>query len=460
MLKIYDSLTQEKRDFVPVVPGKVSMYVCGMTVYDHCHIGHSRLFLVFDMVARYLQARGYEVNYVRNITDINDKILNRAHQENATEPEVAERFIELTHRDERALNMLPPTHEPRASQHIQDIILLIQALIDNGYAYVAADGDVCFEVRKFQDYGKLSKRNVDELQAGARLEIDPAKRDPLDFVLWKKAKPNEPVWPSPWGEGRPGWHIECSAMSYALLGQPFDIHGGGMDLKFPHHENEIAQSEGALKKQFAHYWMHNGLVRVGHDKMSKSLGNFLTIQDALKQHDAEVLRYFILSPHYRSPVTYTEENIQAAKSALDTLYTALNGLAYADVQTESSQFTARFHEVMDDDFNTPQAVAILFEMAREINRLRHAGENKGAAKLAREMVSLAACLGILQKDPQHFLQGDVADDFAAKVERLIVERNQARASKDWASADRIRDELAALDVVIEDSAQGTTWRRR
>lgn len=455
MLQIYDSLRQSKQPFVPVKPAAVSMYVCGMTVYDHCHVGHCRGFVVFDVVKRYLTERGYAVTLVRNITDIDDKIIDRANAHGESSEDWAERFIESTDEDIAALGILPPDHEPRATQYLAEIITLIETLIEKEAAYVASNGDVCFSVRSFKDYGKLSNRDIDQLQAGTRIETSDAKRDPLDFVLWKLAKPGEPYWASPWGDGRPGWHIECSAMAGNLLGQPFDIHGGGIDLKFPHHENEIAQSEAACGEPFCNNWMHVGLVQVNNEKMSKSLGNFFTIKDVLTSYHPEVLRYFMISAHYRSPISYSRDLMEANKQALSRLYIALRGLPTVEAPLDQTAVDA-FHAAMDDDFNTPEALSVMFALARDINSARDAGEPDKAATLAVTLRFLGTVLGVLQSDPTTFLQGGSVD--AERVDALIAERQAARANKEFTRSDEIRDELVAMGVVIEDDADGTTWR--
>ncbi len=454
-LKIFNSLTKKKETFKPIVPGKVGIYVCGITVYDYCHIGHARSMIVFDVVTRYMRARGYDVNYVHNITDIDDKIINRANENGESCEALTMRFIDALHEDEKALGIKPSDLEPRATEHLKEIIELVQALIESGNAYVADNGDVYFDVRKFKSYGKLSHRNIDDLISGARVEIGDVKRDPLDFVLWKIAKPDEPKWDSPWGAGRPGWHIECSAMSTHFLGQPFDIHGGGLDLKFPHHENEIAQSEAAHNKNFANIWMHAGLLQVDNEKMSKSLNNFFTIREILEKYHFEEVRYFMLAGHYRSPVNYSEDNLAKVHQSLISLYTALRGLP--EVSEENTEFDKKFNQAMDDDFNTPVAFSVLFEMAREINRLREQNDTQQAAKLASGLKRLGGILGLLQQDPEVYLKGN--SDDAEKIDALIEQRNQARRDKDWAKADRIRDQLVSMRVVIEDDAKGTTWRR-
>jgi cysteinyl-tRNA synthetase len=454
MLHITNSLTRTKEAFVPLVPGRVRMYVCGMTVYDLCHLGHARVFVVFDMVVRWLRASGLEVEYVRNITDIDDKIIRRAQENGETPAALAERFIAAMHEDERALGVLPPDHEPRATRYVAQMLAMIEQLQKNGLAYAAPNGDVYYSVRGFPAYGRLSGKSLDELRAGERVEVDPSKRDPMDFVLWKAAKPGEPAWASPWGPGRPGWHIECSAMSAELLGRHFDIHGGGQDLQFPHHENEIAQSEGVHACTFVNYWMHNGFVRVDNEKMSKSLGNFFTIREILQKYDAEVVRFFILRAHYRSPLNYSDAHLDDARSALTRLYTALKG---APLETGPVDWTlpaaARFHAAMDDDFNTPEAIAVLFDLAGEANR--------GDAAAARLLRALGGTLGLLQRDAEAFLKAGVSAgglDEAA-IERLIAARQAARKAKSFAESDRIRDELAANGVILEDGAGGTTWRR-
>jgi cysteinyl-tRNA synthetase len=454
MLHITNSLTRSKEEFVPLTPGVVRMYVCGMTVYDLCHLGHARVFVVFDMVTRWLRASGYRVEYVRNITDIDDKIIKRAQENGETPAALTERFIVAMHEDERALGVLPPDHEPRATAYVAQMLALIEQLIRNGLAYPAPNGDVYYSVRAFPTYGRLSGKSLDELRAGERVEIDPSKRDPMDFVLWKAAKPGEPAWESPWGAGRPGWHIECSAMSADLLGQHFDIHGGGQDLQFPHHENEIAQSEGAHGCTFVNYWLHNGFVRVDNEKMSKSLGNFFTIREVLEKYDAEVVRFFILRAHYRSPLNYSDAHLDDAKGALARLYTALKN---APVQIPAIDWShpdaARFRAAMDDDFNTPEALAVLFDLAGAANR-----GDSAAAELLR---ALADTLGLLQRDAMAFLKagapgGGMPED---EVEALIAARQAARQSRNFAESDRIRDQLTTAGVVLEDGPGGTTWRR-
>ena len=459
MLRIFNSLTRQKEQFQPIEPGTVKMYVCGMTVYDYCHVGHARVMVVFDTVLRWLRAQGYAVTYVRNITDIDDKIIRRAQEKGEDFRELTARFIQAMNEDLAALDILPPTHEPRATEAMADMIALIQTLLDKGYAYVGGSGDVYYDVSRFDRYGQLANKKLDDLRAGARVEVEEAKADPLDFVLWKAAKPGEPSWPSPWGAGRPGWHIECSAMSTRCLGEHFDIHGGGMDLKFPHHENEIAQSEAASGQRCVNLWMHNGFVQVNEEKMSKSLGNFFTVREVLQRYAPEVVRLFILTSHYRGPLNYADENLEHAKSSLTRLYTALRGLPRGAAPIEES-WRERFAQAMDDDFNTPEALAVLFELAREINRLRSDGSDQAAAHgaLLRE---LGAALGLLQDDPERYLRGgaDADGPSDAEIEAMIAQRRAARANRDWAEADRLREALTAAGIVLEDGPQGTTWRR-
>jgi cysteinyl-tRNA synthetase len=461
MLKIHNSLSRGKEDFKPLHPPAVGMYVCGLTVYDQMHIGHARMLVVFDMVARWLRASGFKLKYVRNITDIDDKIIKRAAENGESVGALTERFIKLVHEDERALSVLPPDVEPRATRHIESMVAMIGKLVDKGYAYQAANGDVYYSVASFKDYGRLSGKRIEDLRAGERVEVDEAKRDPLDFVLWKSAKPGEPSWPSFWGPGRPGWHIECSAMSTGELGDQFDIHGGGMDLQFPHHENEIAQSEAATDRHFVNLWMHNGFVNVDEEKMSKSLGNFFTVRDVLKLYPAEVVRYFLLGTHYRSPLNYSDEQLDQARVALSRLYIALRDMPAATAPKESD-YRKRFAAAMDDDFNTPVALSVLFDLAREVNTLRDAKPAE-AAGLAASLKELGGLLGVLQADPETYLQagsGDPQGLAAADVEQLIAARKAARASKDWKEADRLRGELDAAGIIIEDGADGTTWRRK
>jgi len=462
MLKIYNTLTRKKETFTPRVAGKVGMYVCGMTVYDYCHIGHARVMVVFDTVARYFRHAGYELTYVRNITDIDDKIIHRALENGEDFTELTERFIQAMHEDEQALNVLPVDIEPRATQSIADIIRMIETLISKGLAYVGGNGDVFYSVHKFQSYGQLSGKNLDDLQAGERVDVDLAKQNALDFVLWKMAKANEPAWQSPWGMGRPGWHIECSAMSTCCLGNHFDIHGGGMDLQFPHHENEIAQSEGATGEKFVNVWMHNGFVRVDNEKMSKSLGNFFTVRDVLKRYRPEVVRFFILSSHYRSPLNYSDEHLDEARAALTRLYTALRGVEPVAAATDND-FQSRFQEAMADDFNTPVALAVLFDLARELNKTKESNTELASAQ-AWQLKQLAGLLGLLADDSEAFLKGQAesaADSLSAEeIEQQIQARIDAKKAKDWATADNIRNQLKAQGIILEDAPNGTTsWRR-
>ena len=457
MLKIYNTLTRQKEEFKPIHPGKVGMYVCGVTIYDHCHIGHGRTFVAFDVVARYLRYAGYDLTYVRNITDVDDKIIKRAAETQVTCDELTERLIGDMHADFDALGMVRPDIEPRATQHIEEIIELVQSLLEKEHAYVADNGDVMFIVESYADYGKLSGQDLEQLQAGARVDVVDAKRNPLDFVLWKMSKPGEPTWESPWGPGRPGWHIECSAMNSKHLGNHFDIHGGGSDLQFPHHENEIAQSCCAHGGDYVNTWMHSGMVMVDKEKMSKSLGNFFTIRDVLAHYDAETVRYFLMSGHYRSQLNYSEDNLKQARAALERMYTALRDLPVA-VAAGGDEQVARFKEAMDDDFNTPEAYSALFDLVREINRQK-AEDMAVAAALGARLRELGAVLGILQQDPEAFLKGDEADEEVAEIERLIAERNQARADKNWAAADAARNRLTEMGIVLEDSAGKTSWRR-
>ncbi|OQA32368.1 MAG: Cysteine--tRNA ligase [Betaproteobacteria bacterium ADurb.Bin341] len=454
MLNIFNSLRREKQVFHPLIPGQVRMYVCGMTVYDFCHLGHARVMVVFDLVYRWLRASGYEVVYVRNITDIDDKIIRRAHENGESIHALTDRFIAFMHEDADALGVLRPTYEPRATDYVPQMLELIERLETNGLAYLAADGDVNFAVRKFDGYGKLSGKSLDDLRAGERVEVDTAKEDPLDFVLWKHAKPGEPAWESPWGNGRPGWHIECSAMSSELLGDHFDIHGGGQDLQFPHHENEIAQSEGAHRCSFVNYWMHNGFVRVDNEKMSKSLGNFFTIREVLKVFDPEVVRFFILRAHYRSPLNYSDAHLHDAKRGLDTLYFTLRDAPPAECPIDWRQpFAARFKAALDDDFDSPGAIAVLFELASEVNR-RHDAELAGLLK------ALAGIMGLLERAPEAYLKAGAAGGMEeAEIEQQIDARVAAKKAKNFAEADRIRDSLKAAGIVLEDGPQGTSWRR-
>jgi len=456
MLKFYNSLAREKQDFVPLVPGKVRMYVCGMTVYDYCHLGHARVLVVFDMVSRWLKASGLDVTYVRNITDIDDKIIKRAAENNEPIDELTGRFIAAMNEDAAHLGVQKPDFEPRATEFVPGMVAMINTLVQKGLAYPAPNGDVYYAVHKFEGYGKLSGKSLDDLRAGERVEIDQNKRDPLDFVLWKATKPGEPAWDSPWGPGRPGWHIECSVMSEHYLGEHFDIHGGGQDLQFPHHENEIAQSEGAHSHPFVNYWLHNGFVRVDNEKMSKSLGNFFTIREVLRQYNPEVVRFFILRAHYRSPLNYSDQHLDDAKLGLTRLYTALRGLKAQPQPVDwSNAYAARFRASMDDDFNTPEAFAALFDLANEVNKSKSAAD-------AGLLKALAGVLGLLERDPELFLQGAAEPSGgydAARIDLLIADRAAARKARNFAESDRIRDELLAAGVILEDSPQGTTWRR-
>ncbi len=459
MLSIYNTFSGRKEEFRPIEPGKVRMYVCGITTYDYCHLGHARCLMAFDVIVRYLRSRGFDVTYVRNITDIDDKILARAEENGELFSKLTERFIEAMHEDERALGILPPDQEPRATVYMDEIIAMIETLVEGDYAYRADNGDVYFSVLRFPEYGRLSNKNLDELLSGARVDPGELKRDPRDFALWKSS-PDEGVgWDSPWGYGRPGWHIECSAMSCRTLGEHFDIHGGGADLIFPHHENEIAQSVAATGAPFANLWMHNGPLRIDDEKMSKSLGNFFTVREVLSRHEAEVVRQFLIASHYRSPLNYSEQALARSASALKRLYTALQGLETAKARAlVNSRFERAFNAAMDDDFNTPVAFRVLFDLAREINRLK--GEDmRAAAQLGRLLVKLGGVLGILRAEPETWLRGVGAEHLdSAHVESLIAAREQAREEKNWQEADRIRDQLSAMNVVVEDGAGGSRWR--
>lgn len=457
MLNIYNSLTKRKEVFTPLDGNKVRMYVCGMTVYDFCHLGHGRSMVAFDLVTRWLRHSGYDLTYVRNITDIDDKIINRARDNGEAFDALTARMIDAMHEDEARLNILKPDLEPRATDHIPGMHAMIQTLIDKDYAYASGNGDVYYRVGKFEGYGKLSRNKIEDLRIGARIEVDEAKHDPLDFVLWKGAKPGEPSWDSPWGPGRPGWHIECSVMSTCCLGDTFDIHGGGSDLEFPHHENEIAQSEAATGQTYANAWMHCGMIRINGEKMSKSLNNFFTLRDVLASYQPEVVRYLLVSSHYRSAINYSEDSLKEAKAALERFYHALKGLPRVPASGGEAQL-ARFSAAMDDDFGTPEACAVLFDLAREINRLRDT-DMAAAAGLAGRMRELAGVLGVLQLDAEDFLRAGAADRVdAALVEALIEARLAARTAKDWGESDRIRDQLTALGVILEDAKGTTTWR--
>ena len=457
MLQIYNTLTRKKEPFTPLDGNNVRMYVCGMTVYDFCHIGHARTVTAFDVVARYLRARGYNLTYVRNITDVDDKIIHRALENGESIDVLTDRMIAAMREDFRQLGNLDPDEEPRATAHVDGMITMIEGLIEKGFAYAPGNGDVYYRVRKFEGYGKLSGKVLEELEAGARIEVDEQKEDPLDFVLWKGAKPEEPSWDSPWGKGRPGWHIECSVMGKCCLGETFDIHGGGSDLKFPHHENEIAQSEAANGVTFVNTWMHSGAIRVDNVKMSKSLGNFFTIREVLEKYNQELVRYFLISSQYRSPMNYSEDSLKEAGIRLERLYTALKDLELSGVEVpENHPFEQRFFAAMDDDFNTPEALAVLFELVRELNRVRSEDVSQ-ALPLAALLRKLGGILGILQGEPEAFLKSG-ADVDEAWIQSMIDQRVAAKKNRDFAEADRIRAELASKGVILEDSREGTTWR--
>jgi cysteinyl-tRNA synthetase len=489
-LRVYNTLTGKKEEFVPLVPGKVSMYVCGVTVYDHCHIGHARANVVFDVIYRYLLHSGYDVNYVRNYTDVDDKIINRANREGVDFREITERFIAEFDRDMAQLGVAVPTHQPRATEHIDDIIRIVASLVEKGFAYQAG-GDIYFSIGKYNEYLKLSRRNLDDMKAGARIEVDERKSHPMDFVLWKEAKPGEPSWDSPWGKGRPGWHIECSAMSMRFLGATIDIHGGGKDLVFPHHENEIAQSEAATGRPFVRYWLHNGFVNINSEKMSKSLGNFFTIREVLERYDAEALRFFLLTAHYRSPLDFSDQNMKEAEAGLDRIYTALAAMdelgvgagghagkidakllkeAEKELLEKAEVFGERFREAMDDDFNTAQVLGNIFDLVRAVNRaLAEGGKPSKALKavLSKARVALEEAgdvLGILRTRPDDYLEKARERKLAElgitreEIEALIEERAAARKAKDFARGDQIRDSLLARNIVLLDSPQGTKWR--
>lgn len=460
MLRIYNTLTNKKEEFIPIEPGKVKMYVCGMTVYDLCHLGHARVLVVFDMVTRFLRSSGYDVTYIRNITDIDDKIIQRANENKEDFTKLTERFIGAMHEDAAALNILPPDDEPKATAYMDDIIKMVAELIEKGFAYAGDNGDVYYSIDKFKTYGKLSGKKLEDLRSGERVAVDTNKSDPLDFVLWKAAKPDEPSWDSPWGKGRPGWHIECSAMSTCCLGNHFDIHGGGQDLQFPHHENEIAQSEAATGEKFVNVWMHNGFVRIDDEKMSKSLGNFFTIREVLKQYRAEEVRYFILASHYRSPLNYADSLLDSAQSALARLYTSLRGIDIKSNDLDDDS-VSRFNDAMNEDFNTAEALAVLFDLANKINKCRN-DEPDSAVKYASTLKHLAGILGLLEDNADDFLKsaagGDASDDSKA-IDDLVNERIHAKQEKNWQRADEIRDQLHSMGVELEDSGQETSWRR-
>ena len=468
MLQIYNTLSRKKEIFKPITAGKVGLYVCGCTVYDLCHIGHARTYIAFDNMTRYLRFSGYDVTYVRNITDVEDKIINRAIANNETPEALTERTIADMHQDFAHLNMQEPDVEPRVTTHMNEIIYMIATLVEKKHAYVAGaplestspQGDVLFDVSSFADYGKLSGQDLDQLQAGSRVDIDQTKNNPLDFVLWKSAKPGEPSWSSPWGEGRPGWHIECSAMNAKELGHHFDIHGGGSDLQFPHHENEIAQSCCALNTPYVNYWMHTGMVQVDQEKMSKSLNNFFTIREVLAKYDSETVRFFLTTGQYRSQLNYSTDNLEQARASLERIYTALRDVKTSDdfVLDKNNKYVHAFCKAMDDDFNTPQALSVLFEIAKELNVVKAENEEQ-ASSLASILKGLGELLGLLQLDAEHFLQGANADDDITVIEALIVQRNQARVDKNWALADEARDKLNEMNIVLEDSAGKTTWRK-
>lgn len=461
MLHIYDTLSKQKAPFQPIEPNRIKMYVCGVTVYDLCHIGHGRVMVSFDVITRYLRARGWDVTYVRNITDVDDKIIRRAGENGETTDQLTDRMIAAMHQDEASLSVLRPDIEPRATAFIGDIISMVATLIEKGYAYAADNGDVYYRVEKFEGYGKLTNRNIDDMRAGARIEVNDAKESPMDFVLWKSAKAGEVSWTSPWGEGRPGWHIECSAMSKCCLGDSFDIHGGGPDLPFPHHENEIAQSEAANGCSYANLWMHAGAVRVNNEKMSKSLNNFFTIRDVLQVYNAEIVRYFLSSVHYRSAIDYSEDSLKDARAGLERFYQALRGVDLAADEGElGAQYEARFFAAMDDDFNTPKAFAVLFEIVTELNKASREG-SAAAGQLAAVLKRLGGIIGLLQQDPEAFLQGEAKEGEldSGAIEALIVQRAEAKKARDFAESDRIRDELAAQGIILKDSREGTSWFR-
>ena len=459
MLSIYNTLSHRKEEFSPIKKDKVGIYVCGLTVYDYTHLGHARMLVAFDVIVRHLRSKGMDVHYVRNITDIDDKILERAAENNEIFSDLTARFIDAMHEDEKALSIVPPDSEPRATDYIPHMINMIEVLIQKDHAYKADNGDVYFSVPNFPDYGKLSRKRMDELLEGARIEIGELKRDPRDFVLWKASPDGSVGWDSPWGYGRPGWHIECSAMSMDTLGECFDIHGGGSDLLFPHHENEIAQSCCASGTKFANYWMHNGPLRVDNEKMSKSLGNFFTVREVLKEYSPEVVRYLLISSHYRSPINYSEESLKQSAKALERIYIGLNGLDIASAKSlANSRYEKAYFQAMDDDFNTPEALSVLFQIIAEINRIRETNFNL-ACQLGKLIIRLGNYLGILYSSPDQFLMGDgISAVIKGEIEKLILERERARADKNWQRADEIRDQLSNMRVVVEDSTSGSSWR--
>ncbi len=459
MLQIFNTLSRKKEIFKPITEGKVGLYVCGITIYDRCHIGHARTYVAFDIIARYLKYLGYDLTHVRNITDVDDKIINRAIENNETCESLTLRMTEQMYQDFDDLNIMRPDIAPTVTGHMPEIIELVTTLIDKEHAYVATNGDVMFDVSSYKDYGKLSLQNLDMLQAGSRVDVDDAKRSPLDFVLWKMAKPNEPSWESPWGNGRPGWHIECSAMNQKHLGEHFDIHGGGSDLQFPHHENEIAQSCCAHDTPYVNYWMHGGMVQINKEKMSKSLNNFFTLRSVLDEYDAETVRFFLTSSHYRSQLNYSQDNLTQARASLERIYTSLRDVTPVPVELQGNEYVLRFEKAMNDDFNCPEAMPVLFELSKEINRIKAEYSTK-AGELAYVLIELGKVLGIAQNSPEDFFKGSASDDSEAEeIEALIKQRNEARASKNWALADDARDKLKAMNVILEDSAGKTTWRK-
>lgn len=461
MLQIYNTLTRQKETFTPIKAGEVGLYVCGVTVYDLCHIGHARTYIGFDNIVRYLRFSGFNVTYVRNVTDVDDKIIKRANENNESCEALTARTMADMHQDFDALNLLRPDIEPRVTTHMNEIIAMVELLVKKNHAYIADSGDVLFDVSSFAQYGSLSGQNLEQLQSGSRVEIDDTKRNPLDFVLWKMAKAGEPSWSSPWGEGRPGWHIECSAMNAKELGHHFDIHGGGSDLSFPHHENEIAQSCCALETPYVNYWIHTGMVQVDQTKMSKSLGNFFTIREVLQNYDAETTRYFLTSGQYRSQLNYSTDNLDQARASLERIYTALRDVNVDDSQMldKTNAYVEKFCQAMNDDFNTPEALAVLFELAKDLNVAKQSNPDE-ASTLAFILKSLGNLLGLLTQSPAEFLQGQGDDDEVAEIETLILQRNQARIDKNWTLADEARDKLNAMNIILEDSAGKTTWRKK